>query len=141
MPYLKVVIVPAQARKPYFTVQVYEHGKRVFQGKRIIKPDYVLRWFIYNQSLLDSGFAKINRKKSGSVIVVFGDTAERHFKLFMFHVYSVLNVRSARRADCLARCWSQIDTISPVVDALWELSRITDVKRFSSSLRGYCLCK
>jgi|GEM_PF-1579435 len=138
---LKVVIQYIPARRPYYMVRCYDYGRPVLQAKRIVKPDYVLRWFLYNQSLLDQGLATVKRRDGGTVRVSFSELVERHSKVFLLYVYSILNVRSSRRVDCLARCWSRVDVVSPVVDALWELSRITDVRRFSGLLRGYCLCR
>jgi hypothetical protein len=137
---LKVVIQLVQAKKPYYLVRCYDAGRLVFQGKRLVKPDYALKWLLYNQALVEQGLVRVE-SKSDVTRVVFSELAERHFKLFLFHVYSVLNIRSARRADCLARCWSRIDAISPIIDLLWDLMKITELKRFSSLLRGYCLCK
>jgi hypothetical protein len=107
----------------------------------VTKPEHILRWFLYNQSLIDQGLVSIRRKSSGTIQVVFSESVERHFKIFLLHVYSVLNIRSDRKAECLAKCWSRLDAISPIIDVLWELSRITDVRRFSGLLRGYCLCR
>jgi len=138
---LKVVIQPVPARRPYYVVRGYDAGRLVLSVRRVAKPEHVLRWFLYNQSLIDQGFVSVRRKSSGAVQVVFSELVERHFKIFLLHVYSVLNIRSDRKAECLARCWSRLDTISPIIDVLWELSRITDVRRFSGLLRGYCLCR
>jgi hypothetical protein len=138
---LKVVIQLIRARRPYYAVRYYESGRLILQAKRVVKPDYILRWFLYNQSLLDQGLTQVKRRASGTVQITFSETVERHFKVFLLYVYSILNIRSSRRVDCLARCWSRLDVVSPVVDVLWELSRITDVRRFSGLLRGYCLCR
>jgi hypothetical protein len=138
---LKVVVQLIQAKKPYYIVRAYDSGRLIFQGKKIIKPEYVSKWFLYNQALLDQGFAVVKKRSSGGLQVVFGELAERRFKLFLLYVYSLLNIRSSRRADCLAKCWSKIDVVSPIVDQLWELSRMVEEKRFSSLLRGYCLCR
>jgi hypothetical protein len=138
---LKVVIQLVPARKPYYIVRCYDTGRLVLLAKRVTKPEHILRWFLYNQSLIDQGLVSIKRKSSGTIQVVFSESVERHFKIFLLHVYSVLNIRSDRKAECLAKCWSRLDAISPIIDVLWELSRITDVRRFSGLLRGYCLCR
>ncbi len=138
---LKVVIQPVYSTKPYHIVRCYDTGRLIVFGKKIYKQDLVLRWLLYNQSLIDQGFVKVMKKEKGSTRVVFDEKAERHFKLFIFHIYSVLNIRSSKRADCLAKCWSRLDAISPIIDILWELMKMSDQKRFSSLLRGYCLCR
>ncbi len=138
---LKVVIQPVPARRPYYIVKCYDAGRLVLLAKRIAKPEHVLRWFFYNQSLIDQELVSVKRKSNGTLQVIFSELVERHFKIFLLHVYSVLNIRSGRKAECLARCWSRLDAISPIIDVLWELSRITDVRRFSGLLRGYCLCR
>jgi NADH:ubiquinone oxidoreductase subunit D len=138
---LKVVIQQVRAKKPYYLVRCYDSGRLIFQGKRLVKSDYALKWILYNQALVEQELAKVESRRGNSIRVVFSEHAERHFKLYLFYINSVLNIRSARRADCLARCWSRIDAISPIIDILLELMKITDPKRFSSLLRGYCLCR
>jgi len=138
---LKVVIQLVQAKKPYYLVRCYDAGRLVFQGRRLVKQDYALKWLLYNQALIEQGLVRVESRDGVATRVVFSEQAERHFKLYLLYVYSVLNIRSSRRVDCLAKCWSRIDAISPVVDLLWDLMKITDPKRFSSLLRGYCLCR
>jgi hypothetical protein len=138
---LKVVIQLVRAKKPYYLVRCYDAGKLIFQGKRLVKPDYALKWLLYNQAPIEQGLVRVESRSNGATRIVFNEQAERYFKLYLFHIYSVLNIRSARRADCLAMCWSRIDAISPIIDLLWDLMKITEPKRFSSLLRGYCLCK
>jgi hypothetical protein len=138
---LKVVVQPIPAKRSYYIVRCYESGRLVLLAKRVVKPEYVLKWFLYNQSLIDQGLVSIRRKTSGTIQIAFSESIERHFKVFLLHIYSVLNIRSTRKAECLARCWSQLDVVSPIIDVLWELSRITNVRRFSGLLRGYCLCR
>ena len=138
----KVVVQLVKAKKPYYLVRAYETGKLIYQGKKLVNPDYALKWLLYNQSLVEYGHVRVKKKeKTGTITIGFTDFASRHFKLFLFHVVSVLNIKSARKADCLARCWSRIDATSPIIDSLWELSRMIEPKRFTSLLRGYCLCK
>lgn len=137
---LKVVVQLVRAKKPYYIVRCYDAGRLILQAKRIVKPEHVLKWFMFNQVLVDQGYVRVEKSPSGTIRVVFSDHVERHFKIFLFHVYSVLNIKSATRAECFAKCWSRLDTVSPVVDALWELSRMVDVKRFSRIARGYCSC-
>ncbi|ADG91041.1 hypothetical protein [Thermosphaera aggregans] len=136
---LKAVLQPVRAGKPYYMVVCYDSGRPILRTKRV-RPEHVLKWFLFNQVLLDQGYVEIKEKSNGVVQIVFSGSADRHFKIFLFHVYSVLNIKSSNRAECLARCWSSLDTISPVVDALWELSRMVDVKKFSRLARGYCSC-
>jgi hypothetical protein len=136
---LKAVLQPVRAGKPYYMVVCYDSGRPILRAKRV-RPEHVLKWFLFNQVLLDQGYVEIKEKSNGVVQIVFSGSADRHFKIFLFHVYSVLNIKSSSRAECLARCWSSLDTISPVVDALWELSRMVDVKKFSRLARGYCSC-
>jgi hypothetical protein len=138
---LKVVIQLVQAKKPYYLVRCYDAGRLVFQGRRLVKQDYALKWLLYNQALIEQGLVRVESRGGPATRVVFSEQAERHFKLYLLYVYSVLNIRSSRKVDCLAKCWSRIDAISPVVDLLWDLMKITDPKRFSSLLRGYCLCR
>jgi len=138
---LKVVIQPVQAKKPYYLVKCYDAGRLVFQGRRLVKQDYALKWLLYNQALIEQGLVRVESRGGSATRVVFSEQAERHFKLYLLYVYSVLNIRSSRRVDCLAKCWSRIDAISPIIDLLWDLMKITDPKRFSSLLRGYCLCR
>ncbi|WP_448578661.1 hypothetical protein [Thermosphaera sp.] len=136
---LKVVLQPVKAGKPYYMIACYDSGRLILRARKA-RPEHVLKWFLFNQVLLDQGYVKIKEKANGTVQIVFSDSADRHFKIFLFHVYSVLNIKSSSRAECLARCWSRLDTISPVVDTLWELSRMVDVKKFSRLARGYCSC-
>jgi len=138
---LKVVIQLVQAKKPYYLVRCYDAGRLVFQGRRLVKQDYALKWLLYNQALIEQGLVRVESRGGGATRVVFSEQAERHFKLYLLYIYSVLNIRSSRKVDCLAKCWSRIDAISPVVDLFWDLMKITDPKRFSSLLRGYCLCR
>ena len=138
---LKVVIQPVQAKKPYYLVKCYDAGRLVFQGRRLVKQDYALKWLLYNQALIEQGLVRVESRGGSATRVVFSEQAERHFKLYLLYVYSVLNIRSSRRVDCLAKCWSRIDAISPIIDLLWDLMKIIDPKRFSSLLRGYCLCR
>ncbi len=138
---LKVVIQLVPAKRPYYMLRVYDEGRLLLQAKRVLKPEYVLKWVIYNQSLIEGDFMKIEKRKSGTVVISVSRAADRHFKLLLFHSLSVLNIRSSKKADCLAICWSSIDAISPVIDALWSLMMVVDTRRFSSLLRGYCLCR
>ena len=138
---LKVVIQLVQAKKPYYLVRCYDAGRLVFQGRRLVKQDYALKWLLYNQALIEQGLVRVESRGGVATRVVFSEQAERHFKLYLLYIYSVLNIRSSRKVDCLAKCWSRIDAISPVVDLFWDLMKITDPKRFSSLLRGYCLCR
>lgn len=136
----KLVLVPIKARKPYYIIWLYIEGSRIAQLERLRDPDLATKWLLYNQSLINEGYVKVTKTGKGTVRVAFSKNVERHFKIYLFYVYSVLNTRSKRRADCLARCWSSIDAVTPVVDVLWELSRIVERRRFSKLLRGYCLC-
>lgn len=138
---LKVVLQLVKAKKPYYLVRAYEAGRLVYQGKRLLNPDYALKWLRYHQSLVEYDHVRVEERKTGTIVIEFSDFASRHFKLFLFHVLGTLNIKSARKAECLAVCWSRIDATSPIIDTLWELSRIVEPKRFISLLRGYCLCK
>lgn len=138
---MRVTIVPVKARKPYYAVWIYVEGKRVAGLKKVLNPDLVTKWFLYNQVLLSEGYARVVKTQRGTVKILFSRGVERHFKLFLFHIYSVLNTRSAGRADCYARCWSSVDATSPVVDVLWELAGRVHVKKLSRMLRGFCSCK
>ncbi|MEM0224811.1 MAG: hypothetical protein QXS24_06750 [Desulfurococcaceae archaeon] len=139
---LKVVANLIEARKPYYLVRAYDSGKLVMSIKRIIKPEYVKRWFFYNQSLIQYGHVVIREKGENRTIrIEFDEATSRHFKIFLYYLYSISNLRSFRKVDCLARCWSKIDATTPVVDLLWDISRSIDQKRFSGLLRGYCLCR
>lgn len=138
---IKIAVFPARAKKPYYKVWVYVDGERVASLERILNPDFPLKWFLYNQSLLSEGYARIVKTAKGTVKIAFATGVERHFKLFTFYLCSILNTRSARRADCYARCWSSVDAPSPVVDTIWELFRHVHTRRFSRMLRGFCSCR
>ncbi|MEM2078881.1 MAG: hypothetical protein QXH45_06435 [Thermosphaera sp.] len=139
-PVLKLVIAPVPAARPYYLATVYEEGRVIARLKRISSPEHITRWLIYNQSLVRHGYVRLEKSGKGVVRVSFNRLVDRHFKLFLFHAYSVSNIKSLAKADCLAKCWSSIDSVSPLIDVLWELSRITDQKRFTRMLRGYCSC-
>lgn len=139
---LKVVAVLVEVEKPYYLIRVYESGRLITTLKRFLKPEYIKRWFFYNQSLLEYKYVEIKERRNKKTIsIAFDEAVSRHFKIFVFYLYSIVNLKSYRRVDCLARCWSRIDATSPVLDTLLELSRITESKRFSGLLRGYCLCR
>ncbi|MEM1696694.1 MAG: hypothetical protein QXQ90_08890 [Desulfurococcaceae archaeon] len=138
---LKAVAVLVSAKKPYYIVTIYDRGWRIEVIKRILKPEFITRWFTYNQSLLEFNYAVIKEKRDKKTIsIAFDEAASRHFTIYVFYLWSISNLRSSRKVDCLAKCWSMIDAISPVADILRELSRSVDRKRFVGALRGYCLC-
>ncbi|MEM4620461.1 MAG: hypothetical protein QW607_09645 [Desulfurococcaceae archaeon] len=131
-----------ESRKPYYLVRLYESGDLTCVLKKILKPEYIRRWLLYNQSLLEYGYVKVFEKRGGRTItVVFDEFSMRHFKLYTLYLHSIINLKSSRRVDCLARCFSNIDATSPVIDLLLDLSRTIDRKKFIGLLRGFCLCQ
>lgn len=141
-PFSKVVAVYTESKKPYYLVRFYEGGRAVYKPVKLLKPEFMRFWFNYNQSLLEYGYVSLNERREGRTIrVVFSEAASRHYKLYVLYLRSIDGLKSGRRVDCLAKCWSRIDSTSPIIDVLWELSMIVEPKRFSNLLRGYCLCK
>ncbi|MET1159504.1 MAG: hypothetical protein ABWW65_00950 [Thermoprotei archaeon] len=146
----KFNILPIMKRgKTRYVVWVYESGNRIASYKYILKPEYALRFLYYNQSLIETGYVSYNRKnvkvlggtgKAERIQVVFKEGSERHAQLYMMFLISTLNLRSMRRVDKLAKCFSDIDLVSPVIDKLLELKKMISEKRFIQILRGYCLC-
>lgn len=131
-----------ESRKPYYLVRFYEGGRVLLKPVKLLKPEFLRSWFTYNQSLLEYEYASVSEKRRGGTIrVLFSGEASRHFKLYVLYLSSVNGLKSGRRVDCLAKCWSRIDSTSPIIDVLWELSMIVDQRRFSNLLRGYCLCR
>lgn len=140
--FLKAVLTLVDAKKPYYIIRAYDSGKLLITVRRIVKPEYAERWFLYNQSLIEYGYVRIVKRRGGrTVCFVFDEASGRQFELFLLYILSISNLKSPRRIDCLAKCWSQIDAVSPLIDVFLELERITDEKRFIGLLRGYCLCR
>lgn len=139
---IKFVALLIDAKNPYYIVRVYDTGRLVSTIKKIFDLDFIKTWFFYNQSLVEYGYVSTIVKRGGrTVAIVFDEAVSRHVNLFLFYLYSVSNLKSRGRVDCLAKCWSRIDAASPIVDVLLELSRMVESKRFFNLLRGYCLCQ
>uniref|UniRef100_A0A7J3PK31 Uncharacterized protein n=1 Tax=Staphylothermus marinus TaxID=2280 RepID=A0A7J3PK31_STAMA len=139
---MKAVSMLIESRKPYYLVRFYESGDLTGVLKKVLKPEFIKRWLLYNQSLLEYGYVKVFEKRGGRTItVVFDEFSMRHFKLYTLYLHSIVNLKSNRRVDCLAKCFSNIDATSPVIDLLLDLSRIIDRKKFIGLLRGFCLCQ
>lgn len=139
---LKIVATLVDAKRPYYLVRAYDTGRLLVGIKKIVKPEFIKRWFFYNQTLIQYEHVVIKEKREGKTISIeFDDATSRHFRIYLLYLYSIANLKSSRRVDCIARCWSKVDATWPAIDLLWEISRSMDPKRFSGLLRGYCLCR
>ncbi len=135
---LKIVLEPVRGRVTYYVLSAYDENKLILRAEKIYNPYFVLKWITYHQSLLEADYLKYERSPTGTVTIYMSRNAERHFKLLLFHALSVVNVRTAKVADRLARCWAQVDAISPVVSALWDLMYVVGEKRMANILKAYC---
>lgn len=134
-----------------YTLTIYEYGERIGFFKYINNLDYPLHYFLfYRQSLLESKHV-IYRKKSikskGSrivdsdkLLIIVDEGAYRFGQIYLMYLLSILNIRSRRRVDKLAKCFGDIDPISPLVDNLWSMKNVVSLNRYVQMLRGYCLC-
>jgi len=148
---LKFHINPVKAKgRIRYALTIYEYGARLGAFKPIANLDYPLLYLLrYNQSLLEQGYVKYVKKQvkvpGGSELaeklaVFFTPEAHAHGKIYMLYLLSLVNLRSKRRAEKLAKCFASLDPVSPVLERLLSLSEVVDAKRFIQILRGYCLC-
>jgi len=142
---------PVKTRKGLkYSLTVYDSGVRRGYYKYIERLDYPLIWLLkYRQPLIENGYVKYRRKqvtvkgtgdKAEKLVVVFTGDASRNAQIYTLYLLSILNLRSTRRVEKLAKCFGEMDTISPMVDKLLDLQTMVEPKRFTQILRGYCLC-
>lgn len=141
--------VPSRRGRVVYSLTVYEHGFRMGYYKPIVRLEYPRYFFRYKQSLIEYGFVGFREKivrvrgtgqEAEKLTVIFYEGSERFAEIYRLFLLSILNIRSARRIDKLAKCFANLDPISPVLDTLITLQKITTLKRFTQILRGYCLC-
>ena len=136
-------------RKIAYTLTIYDHGIKTGYYKYIRRIEYPRYFFRYKQSLIEYNYVKIKEKeisvkgtnqKSKKVVITFFEGSERFADIYRLFLISTLNLRSGRRVDKLARCFANLDPISPVLDTLLSLEKMITLRRFVQVLRGYCLC-
>jgi len=148
---IKFHLDPVKTKKGLkYSLTIYDSGARTGYYKYIEKIDYALTWLLkYRQHLIESGYVKYKRKqvavkgsseKAEKLTVVFSGDASRNAQIYTLYLLSILNLKSTRRVEKLAKCFGEMDTVSPLIDKLLDLRDVVGSKRFIQILRGYCLC-
>ncbi len=98
-------------------------------------------WFRYKQSLIEYKYVKINTAKN-RMEILFYEGAERLAEIYRLYLLSLVGLKGTntkQKALHLAKCFANLDPISPVLDTLNSLGKMIKRKRFVAMLRAYCI--
>ena len=161
MAYMVVIITPKVRKgRIIYYADVFEGGIQ-YNIAPIIKPEYSLLFLNYMQSLIGESifFTKRTRKRTvkkdkrkehvnvEEYKIVFEEPSMRIAWLYRLYLYGILWLRAKRKIEKLAKCLSEIDSLSPIIDDLNKLNQDIgfkskeSIRKMTMIVRGYCLVK